>query len=353
MKMPKIIFDPEKGMVYDFTVIIINSLIYTDIETMYAETGEVPDETICASFRRMRSFIKKHDGTLLKLMFSLGQNGLSVYSSFYELVLKSDTIEDLINRLVNFDIELFFVRILSFFDIDHKFSYNFYNRIICDKELLMEYLNGINMTAENRLAFLNFIEFPQLMLSELKKDLTAIKKELEIEYEVLKDYRYLLYEDLKRSLRYDNVEEFYNRFINSLNISKDYAFEVIDIHATLYVPFAIQFKYDHRRMQIYFGKDFDKHFNNDKNMENDITFIFKAFTDTTRIRALHMLKDVGWVNYSQLSKELDVPLSSMAHHLDILVTAGIVKRRNEGKRTFLAINPDGVRNAANTLNIFI
>lgn len=66
--------------------------------------------------------------------------------------------------------------------------------------------------------------------------------------------------------------------------------------------------------------------------------VLKALGDPVRLSAIRQLLDEGEKACGTFDH--GVTKATFSHHINILVEAGIVKRREEGTRKFLSINAD-------------
>lgn len=67
--------------------------------------------------------------------------------------------------------------------------------------------------------------------------------------------------------------------------------------------------------------------------------VFKALGDENRLQILTLLKD-GEICAGDLLKSLSIVQSTLSHHMKILVEAGIVGCRREGKKSWYSINTE-------------
>lgn len=79
--------------------------------------------------------------------------------------------------------------------------------------------------------------------------------------------------------------------------------------------------------------------------------IFKAFADPKRLAILDLLKS-GEKCACLLLEELNTTQSGLSYHMKILVDAGIVNARQEGKWTHYSLNEEGGRQASELLLTF-
>jgi ArsR family transcriptional regulator len=73
----------------------------------------------------------------------------------------------------------------------------------------------------------------------------------------------------------------------------------------------------------------------------DFTRLFKAISDETRQRILVLL-DQNARCVSDLVKEFNLSQPTISRHLSLLIHAGIVQKRREGKRIIYSLNPSGL-----------
>ena len=59
--------------------------------------------------------------------------------------------------------------------------------------------------------------------------------------------------------------------------------------------------------------------------------IFRALTDESRLRIVHLLMNVDRISVSEIASQLGQHISGVSHHLRILRDLGFVKREREGK----------------------
>lgn len=84
-------------------------------------------------------------------------------------------------------------------------------------------------------------------------------------------------------------------------------------------------------------------------MDYDMTAkIFKAFCDPSRIMVLELLQ-TGEKCACVLQDELNIPQSTLAHHMKVLCESGIVLGRKEGKWTHYSISEENSKQAMKLL----
>jgi ArsR family transcriptional regulator len=75
-----------------------------------------------------------------------------------------------------------------------------------------------------------------------------------------------------------------------------------------------------------------------------VDVMFRAFSDRTRLRILHLLRTGGEVCVCDLQTVLRVPQAKVSRHLAYLRRAGLVRARKQGLWSYYALAParDGV-----------
>lgn len=71
---------------------------------------------------------------------------------------------------------------------------------------------------------------------------------------------------------------------------------------------------------------------------NNVNLLFRAFSDRTRLRILHLLRG-GEVCVGDLVKVLAVPQPTASRHLAYLRRAGLVQNRKEGLWAYYSLSP--------------
>ena len=67
--------------------------------------------------------------------------------------------------------------------------------------------------------------------------------------------------------------------------------------------------------------------------------VLKAMSDENRLRILELLREREY-NASELLDEMDFGQSTLSHHMRILLQAGAVKARKNGKWTYYSLNKE-------------
>ena len=76
--------------------------------------------------------------------------------------------------------------------------------------------------------------------------------------------------------------------------------------------------------------------------------VLKAMSDENRLRILDLLREREY-NASELLDEMDFGQSTLSHHMRILLQAGAVKARKNGKWTYYSLSKSGSEYASKRL----
>lgn len=71
---------------------------------------------------------------------------------------------------------------------------------------------------------------------------------------------------------------------------------------------------------------------------------FKAVCDSHRHQILHMLRKNQEMNATDIIKQLNLSQPTVSHHIKILVEAGVLDAKKQGKEVFYSINKSFVNN---------
>ncbi len=69
----------------------------------------------------------------------------------------------------------------------------------------------------------------------------------------------------------------------------------------------------------------------------DVARFLRTLSDPTRLRLLGILQD-GEQNVTALRRKLALPQPTVSHHLALLLSAGLVANRRDGKQVFYSLN---------------
>src|SRR4051794_20388562 len=73
--------------------------------------------------------------------------------------------------------------------------------------------------------------------------------------------------------------------------------------------------------------------------------VFKALSDPTRVDIVDALAKHGPLCGTELSERLEISLALLSHHWDVLVEAGLIRKRRVGQLRYCALDPEKLREA--------
>jgi ArsR family transcriptional regulator len=80
--------------------------------------------------------------------------------------------------------------------------------------------------------------------------------------------------------------------------------------------------------------------------------IFKALSDETRLRALHMLSS-GELCACEILQSFHITQPTLSYHMNILCNSGLVSARRDGAWVRYSLNTEGIQTAAELLSSII
>ncbi len=82
-------------------------------------------------------------------------------------------------------------------------------------------------------------------------------------------------------------------------------------------------------------------------MDNHL--LFKGLADPHRIKIVELLAKGEECNCN-LGEKIAMPLSTLAHHMKVLSTAGLINTRREGKWTYYILDKEQLEKATRIIN---
>lgn len=147
-----------------------------------------------------------------------------------------------------------------------------------------------------------------------------------------------LIDGVKKAINEEEVRAFLeNRYsLTGQTLAEDTAYSVMLVgkNAVRFVqgerPFLIiGFDYS-ARMAILMGES----------IKPDIVKMGKALSEEKRVMALHLMLEKGEITAQQLLRALDLSMTATHYHLEMLLQAGMLCTRNEGRTIFYSVNRD-------------
>lgn len=273
--------------------------------------------------------------------------------------------EDLINEIEKNEPMSFAYKALRFHDPLNNFSDVFYKEIVSSPTLFMNYMSGLNTTTEVRWDIMSFVQHPEDVVEELKNYISKIFIIFKNEYDKLAMQLEDLNNHIINGINDMKIEELVSDYeltekqkvlknqiksnvISPLNKEKK-------LVGVLFAPNRINkiITEDGEYYTIGIGAfDSYKAYLENVTSEQKLGDIFKAFTDSTRTQIIEALREKECYN-GELSRMLDVPMSSLTHHMEILNECDFVIKRNVGKRTYYKLNKNQFLNASALLRKYI
>src|SRR5580700_110536 len=72
--------------------------------------------------------------------------------------------------------------------------------------------------------------------------------------------------------------------------------------------------------------------------DREVVRALKALADPTRFRMVQEIAEAGELSCGEVAERFDVSQPTISHHLKILVEAGLLVQRTEGKQHYTSVN---------------
>lgn len=275
------------------------------------------------------------------------------------------SIDDIIRAIDSVEPQKIIYQAMKFNDPYNNFQDKFYEDIINTRDLFMSYMNGLNASTEIRWEIMSFIQTPVEAVNKLKDYITKMYSEFSLEYANFSTQRATLNSFLMACINNNTIdaavveneisEKEAESKIEILSQSIAPPTKEVKIVGLLFAPNMISKVNASRNLYYSIGIGYMEYFNNflgGHSDEEKLGELFKAFTDTTRAQIIEILHEKECYN-GELSRLLDVPMSSLTHHMEILNSCGFVIKRNVGKRTYYKLNKKQFLNASRMLRKYV
>jgi ArsR family transcriptional regulator len=366
MSDSKYILENGKAAMFDFFA-LINALNTTpNYKDICPRQDITPDPKISDAYYRLY---------MLNAKISSGLNMFFAYReerkmNFFEWMFRTNvdaysSCDDLIKEIDLWEPQKLIYQAMRFNDAYNNFQDKFYEEIVNSRDLFMSYMNGLNASTEIRWEIMSFIQHPEDTVKALKDYITRMYREFAIEYSDFSQKIEALNAKLAECIADDSVDaavidyEIDEKAIESkveiLSQNITPPTKEIKIVGSIFAPNKIVKINASRDLYYTIGIGYMDYYNSFMSRgceESQLQEIFKAFTDGTRAQIIEILREKECYN-GELSKMLDVPMSSLTHHMEILNNCGFVIKRNVGKRTYYKLNKKQFIDASRLLRRYV
>ncbi len=362
----KYILEKNKEPMFDFFALlsaIQSAETYADIcpRQEFKQNDKVSD----AYYRLFTANKRLSDGLRMFFVYKPER-----HMNFFDWLFRSEidsyvSSEDLIRAIDQIDPNKIVYQAMKFNDPYNNFQDKFYEDIINSRDLFMSYMNGLNASTEIRWEIMSFMQHPEEVVKLLKEYVEKMYREFSLEYADFTTQRATLNTTLTNCIADGSLDA----AVIENEISEKEAeskIEILSQHIApptkevkvvglLFAPNMIYKVNAARNLYYVIGTGYMEYYNNflgGNSNEEKLGELFKAFTDTTRAQIIEILHEKECYN-GELSRLLDVPMSSLTHHMEILNNCGFVIKRNVGKRTYYKLNKKQFLNASRMLRKYV
>ena len=366
MSDSKYILETSKEAMFDFFA-LLNALQTTaNYKDICPRQEVIPDAKISDAYYRLYTLNSK---------ISSGLNMFFAYKeerkmNFFEWMFRTNidtysSCEDLIAEIDLWEPQKVIYQAMRFNDAYNNFQDKFYEGIVNSRDLFMSYMNGLNASTEVRWEIMSFIQHPEETIKTLKDYLTRLYREFAIEYSNFTKQIAELNAKLAECIEDDSIDAAvidYEIDEKAIDSKVEILSQVITpptkevkIVGSIFAPNQVVKINASRDLYYTVGIGYMDYYNSFMSKgceESQLKEIFKAFTDGTRAQIIEILREKECYN-GELSKMLEVPMSSLTHHMEILNDCGFVIKRNVGKRTYYKLNKKQFIDASRLLRRYV
>ena len=362
----KYILEKNKEPMFDFFALlgaIQSAETYADIcpRQEFKQNDKVSD----AYYRLFTANKRLSDGLRMFFVYKPER-----HMNFFDWLFRSEidsyvSSEDLIRAIDQIEPNKIVYQAMKFNDPYNNFQDKFYEDIINSRDLFMSYMNGLNASTEIRWEIMSFMQHPEEVVKLLKEYVEKMYREFSLEYADFTTQRATLNTTLANCISDGSMDA----AVIENEISEKEAeskIEILSQHIApptkevkvvglLFAPNMIYKVNAARNLYYVIGTGYMEYYTNflgGNSNEEKLGELFKAFTDTTRAQIIEILHEKECYN-GELSRLLDVPMSSLTHHMEILNNCGFVIKRNVGKRTYYKLNKKQFLNASRMLRKYV
>jgi ArsR family transcriptional regulator len=332
----KYTFTPEKGKIFDF-FFILNKLFdynFSCVDNVTVTPDNLNNEI--SKFCKEIINTLKIDTSDFSLFFKSDENGNNLFTSLInDNFVEAETIEETLNTFRAYDLKEIILKTFLFFDKRNNFSEKFYNIIIQNRELLVEYLNGLKLSFEIKWGIINLIDIGESIKEGLYRFLYKLSQFFEAEYGSDKNIIDEQYDEVK--LKFNDYTALNNESENEIKYALN-RYKTINICVSMFLTTAVRYLFSKNNiLNVYLGSEFYKSLQPGSCEIFNNTELFKAFSDITRVKIVDLIKKEK-LSAGEIAERLEINASTLSHHLDILCESNIIAREICGKKSFFNIN---------------
>ena len=289
----------------------------------------------------------------LKLFFTERDDGKLFIDSLLTGSYKDiNSIEEFIEFIDSYDRNELLEKMISFYDKDN-FTKNFYSKIVADKEMLVRFLNGLNIETGLKWEIMSFISISDVYMESLREVFTKFAMLIEEEYRVNAAFLSEFESKVNKQLTVNGLDNLIEG-CDDLSIAYEKgSIRKLNLVLHMFMPCTVDFKMINEESYLFMGFEYEKALSKKKlSRYNNGDFnykVFKAFSDATRISIIKLVNENKNLCATEIADRLSVPLSTLSHHFDVLCTSGVLDRWQDGKKSIFSLNMETVEETKESL----
>lgn len=362
----KYTLEKNKELMFDFFMLLNVVQTTENYKDICPRQGFKENDKISDAYYRLYLANKRLSDGLKMFFVNKPERRMNLFDWLFRTEIDTYTSwEDITKAIGNLDPKKVVYQAMKFNDPYNNFQDKFYEDIINTRDLFMSYMNGLNASTEIRWEIMSFIQRPEEIMTKLKEYVEKMYCEFTLEYANFTVQRTTLNTTLTTCINNKTLdaavveneisEKEAESKIEILSQSIAPPTKEVKVVGLLFAPNSIYKINASRNLYYAIGIGYMEYYNNflgGYTNEEKLGELFKAFTDSTRAQIIEILHEKECYN-GELSRLLDVPMSSLTHHMEILNSCGFVIKRNVGKRTYYKLNKKQFLNASRMLRKYV
>ena len=341
--MKKIEFLKTPGYIYDLIFLFV----------LYFNEKEISKHYISPQDEEYYKDIVSHISAIpeeLLLFFHLYGGGASFFTEKYfkhygeQFVSQEYSLSTVIMRLTDYEQVVKDVIQFYFRDVNKERLASCCDSLPSMSQLIMESQHRSDI--KNSL-FAFFID-PVSIIHKLIRELEEKEKELSSIYEGKTDELCTIQENFNYQWFAEKVSGIKQNHICLETYSHVY------ISFSSLCKFTIQFKFLGEEIFILLGKDYVNtlHYLLTHNDYPELDIFGGAVSEKNRVEILNLMRRMGEVTIKDVEKELGFTAANAYYHLSLMIKAGLLRTRNQGRTVLYRIDPEYFVNLGNVINMY-
>lgn len=294
-----------------------------------------PDGPLASFFSIAKPYRKK-----LSPFFTCKTGSTCFMSSFIQKRLDLLSPEaDIAACLKSTKAEEFKVELLKFYSGDTTNSVDFYCRLIKNPDVLLPYINTLDISDDVKYGLIYFINLPDNVLKDLSRFIDAYVPAFKCEYPLLLEKAARDIDAIKScplSRLNQKLKDTCRAYNNMTETGK---FSSLVFTHSLFMPSALLFSAHEEQLRVILGHKYLQTDSPDNSTELALTDIFLPLASAEKFRIINYLSGGKRCCVTAIARDLNIPLPTLSHHLVSMNKTGLLLKISEGKNNIYSLDP--------------